>query len=709
MRDIEEAIQGNEATFSVLVENANDVLWVFDLDLGYTYISPSVMRLRGYSVEEAVKLRLDQVLTPESYARVREMLGRELDLMKAGYRHGPGWFTTLELEMVRKDGSTFWAEVIVNLLYDEEGSLKGIMGITRDITKRRAAEEELKRCRDDLEEQVVKRTSELVLINERLMREIEERSRIEAELRESAEMYRVHLSLTNDVMFSYDNQFRVLSVSPNVTRVLGYTPEELVGKTFQEAGVLDPSFMPKAFENALHILAGNPIYSSVYLFITKDGRRRYGEVSGVPCMRDGKVYAVTTVARDITERLEMENALRQSEERYKATLECMPAAVCIVRVSDSRCMYANQAFSAITGYTVEEALGRTTSELDLPPVDELVSPKEGPGECEGRDLEHTLKRKDGGVIKARLSTRPVQYDSQACLVMAITDMTSLMQLEEERARLEAQRLKMDAIATLARGIAHDFNNILTTIIGYTNLSLRNVKGLEEKGSGIETILRDLDEVRRAAKRAVTLVNHIQAFSRHPEREHVPVDLCTLVDRTIESLGATLPSNVTISANLAASCMVKGDPAQLEQVFTNLCDNAAHAMGKTGGEITVSLARATVPEGEREALGLPAGRCIVLRVSDTGPGIPGYALSRVFDPYFTTTWKGEGSGLGLSIVHGIVKAHEGAVTCTSAEGQGACFTVYLPEYVDDKELGQGTKDSAWDSGRTDGLDPSGAHR
>ncbi|HOJ15419.1 MAG TPA: ATP-binding protein, partial [Deltaproteobacteria bacterium] len=164
-----------------------------------------------------------------------------------------------------------------------------------------------------------------------------------------------------------------------------------------------------------------------------------------------------------------------------------------------------------------------------------------------------------------------------------------------------------------------------------------------------------------------------------------------------------------SANLAASCMVKGDPAQLEQVFTNLCDNAAHAMGKTGGEITVSLARATVPEGEREALGLPAGRCIVLRVSDTGPGIPGYALSRVFDPYFTTTWKGEGSGLGLSIVHGIVKAHEGAVTCTSAEGQGACFTVYLPEYVDDKELGQGTKDSAWDSGRTDGLDPSGAHR
>jgi PAS domain S-box-containing protein len=685
--DRDGTVLGSIPDFRTLVESAHDVLWVFDLELGYTYISPSVRHMRGYEVGEAMRLGLDQVLAPESYRRAMEMFAMEKELELKGHRHEPGWATTEEFEMMRKDGSTFWAEVTVNLLYSERGSIRGIMGITRDISGRRHAEEELRRYKEDLEATVRERTLELVHTNERLREEIRGRERVEKELRESAEKYRIHFSLTNDVMFSYDNQFRVLSVSSNVERVLGYRPEELVGKTFQEADVLDPESLPVAFENALKILAGNPVYSSIYLFITRDGRRRYGEVSGVPCMQDGRVYAVTTVARDVTERMEMANAIKESEERYRVTLEGMPAAVSIVRVSDSRLLYVNEAFSRITGYTADEALGRTLSELDLPHAQASGARS---GDLDGAfaasdNTGSRLRRKDGALLDVQVSTRPVHYDSQDCLVMVITDVTDLRQIEEERRRLEMQSQKMESIATLARGIAHDFNNILTSIIGYTGMSLRDISGLKGSTKEVEAVLKDLEEVRRAADRASVLVNHILAFSRHPEREPVPVDLCKLTAGSTKTLRQTLPPSITIREDLSETCMIMGDAAQMHQVLANLFANAAQAMEKTGGQITVSLHRAIVLDDAASVLGLAPGPYVKLTVRDTGPGISPKLMSRIFDPYFTTRWKGEGSGLGLSIVHGIVKGHGGVVNCVSEPGEGACFEVYIPEYCYEKDL------------------------
>ncbi len=684
---IEEAIKGSEERYSNLVENAHDVLWVFDLNLGYTYISPSVKRLRGYSVEEAMKQRLDQVLTPESSKKARELFERERLLEISGQRHGPDWSLTSEFEMIHKDGSTFWIEVTMNPLHDEAGRIKGIMGITRDISERKQAEEELKKDRDDLEGLVKNRTAELMKANEQLKKEIQERKQVEESLRESTEKYRIHFSLANDVMFSYDNLFRVLSVSPNVERLLGYKPEELVGRTFQDLNVLHPDYMDEAVDNAMHVLSGETIYSSIYEFITKDGTRKFGEVSGVPLIRDGQVVGVISVARDVTERIEMANSIQESEERYRITLQSMPDAVSIIKTEEARYLYVNDAFCKITGYTLEEVKEKTPFDLNLPATPEGLDHYLGIiKNNESIDsLEHQCRKKDGTIIDTLVSARPVHYSGEDCLVMVIADITALKQIEEEKKRLEIQSQKMESIGTLASGIAHDFNNILTSIIGYTQMSMKDILSLTKGEQDISVVRSDLNEVRNAAHRARDLVNHILAFSRHAEKDFVPINLSTTIKESLKVLRTTLPSNIKVSENLIDPYLILGYPAQIHQVLTNLCTNAAHAMDKTGGEIEVSLQRVIIDDTLN--LDVTPGPYLRLSIRDTGPGMTEKVMTRIFDPYFTTKWKGHGTGLGLSIVHGIVKSHGGAISCNTVLGEGTTFDIYLPEYEFGKEDGE----------------------
>ena len=184
---IEEAIKGSEERYRNLVENAHDVLWVFDLNLGYTYISPSVKRLRGYTVEEAMKQRLDQVLAPESAKKARELYERERLLELSGHRHGPDWSLTSEFEMIHKDGHPFRVEITMNPLHDNSGRIKGIMGITRDISERKRAEETLN---------------------------------------DSEKRYRLLAENARDVIWVLDENMKYKYVSPSVKKLRGYTSEE---------------------------------------------------------------------------------------------------------------------------------------------------------------------------------------------------------------------------------------------------------------------------------------------------------------------------------------------------------------------------------------------------------------------------------------------------------------------------------------------------
>jgi PAS domain S-box-containing protein len=221
------------------------------------------------------------------------------------------------------------------------------------VSKSKQAAEELKKQSDLLDDLARERTVELGAVNELLTREFEEYKRIEAALHESEEKYRIHFSLSNDVMFHWDNQFRVKGVSPNVQRILGYKPEELVGKQFHELNVLDPADLEEALENAMLLLSGKKVYSSIFRFITKDGARKFGELSEVPIIRNGKVVEVISVAREITERIETLESQREREETAQALLNACTDSLILLDTSGT-VLALNDSAARILGKTVKK-------------------------------------------------------------------------------------------------------------------------------------------------------------------------------------------------------------------------------------------------------------------------------------------------------------------------------------------------------------------
>ena len=234
-----------------------------------------------------------------------------------------------------------------------------------------------------------------------------------------------------------------------------------------------------------------------------------------------------------------------------------------------------------------------------------------------------------------------------------------------------QAQKMEAIGALAGGIAHDFNNILSAILGYTELGLSHA--LEDP-----TIRHYLEQILGAGLRAKDLVQQILTFSRQCEKEVSPVRISTVAKEALKLLRASLPSTIEIRQNIQSDLVIMADPTNIHQVIMNLCTNAAHSMRKKGGILEISVTDAIVDsEFAKDHAGLVPGSYLKLVVSDTGQGMSKFIQDRIFDPFFTTKKKGEGTGLGLSVVHGIIKALNGHIIVNSTPGKGASFEILLP--------------------------------
>ena len=247
--------------------------------------------------------------------------------------------------------------------------------------------------------------------------------------------------------------------------------------------------------------------------------------------------------------------------------------------------------------------------------------------------------------------------------------------EEEKKRLRAeldQARKMEAVGTLAGGIAHDFNNILSAIIGYSELAL-NDTAVSEKTR------QKITEVLASGERAKALVNQILAFSRKAEIRIAPLELKEAISESLKMMRSLIPANIKIEQNYADSGLVLSSSTYIHQIIMNLCSNAVNAMENDGGVLAVRLKREYV--GEAGELHLPAGSYLKMTISDTGQGMKPEVAARVFEPYFTTKEIGRGTGLGLSVVHGVVKSHGGAIKCHSTPETGTSFDIYFPEIED----------------------------
>ena len=378
--------------------------------------------------------------------------------------------------------------------------------------------------------------------------------------------------------------------------------------------------------------------------------------------------AVHTVA-DITERKQAEIVLQESEEKFRNFTE--QSFVGFYIIQDGLFKYVNPKFADIFGYTVDECLDnmhfrQLVYPEDLATVEEQVRRRLA-GETKAVQYAFRGIKKTGEIIHVTIYGSSLLYKGKPAAIGTMLDITK--NLEFEKRILQSQR--MEAIGTLAGGIAHDFNNILSAIIGYTELAQMKLESDSE-------IKNDLKEVLTAGVRAKDLVKQILTFSRQAKEEQSPVQMSLIAKEALKLLRSTLPSTIDVRQSIQSQSVILSDPTQLHQILMNLCTNAAHAMREQGGILEITLTDVELDSdfcsSHPEIL---PGAYQKLTVSDSGHGMTHEVMRRVFDPFFTTKETGEGTGLGLSVVHGIVKDCGGTITVYSEPDKGTTFNFYFP--------------------------------
>ena len=383
--------------------------------------------------------------------------------------------------------------------------------------------------------------------------------------------------------------------------------------------------------------------------------------------------AITKLEQEVKERKRIEAQLRQSEEKFRVLTEMSPLGVSLIG-ADGRYKYVNPKFKELFGYPMEEIeSGREWFRKAFPEPQyrrqAIGSWINSHGDSDmGEVHPRTYKVRCYDDTDKIIQFRPVTMQGGDQFVI-YEDITERKQLE---AHLQ-QAQKMEAIGTLAGGIAHDFNNILAAILGYGELLAFDMQKDTAAWQNLQAVLK-------STHRAKDLVGQILGFSRQNELNLIPVRISSIIKETLKMLRASLPTTIEIRRKIETTdCIVNANPTQIHQVLMNLCTNAAHAMRDNGGVLEVTLSRFY----EEKAKPLPhpdlqTGSYLKISVSDTGHGMTTGELKRIFDPYFTTKEAGQGTGLGLAVVRGIIKAHGGAITVESSPDKGSLFEVYLPE-------------------------------
>jgi two-component system, cell cycle sensor histidine kinase and response regulator CckA len=488
------------------------------------------------------------------------------------------------------------------------------------------------------------------------------------------ERLRSILESVPDVLFSLTvDGSRFQYVSPASTVVLGLTPERLAEDVVLWWASIDADDQARVRREFDRVVSEKRTAMVEYRLHHRDGSIRWiSSTLSAALNSRGEVDRVDGLARDVTQRMEAEMAIREQKEFLGKVIDTTPSLI-FVKDWDGRFILANEAVAALYDTTAAVLLGRTEADFNPDTVDvarTLAEDREVMTTLQPKYIAEQRANPAGGRVRW-LQTVKVPLTgpggSSRQVLGVATDITERKQLEQQ-VRL-AQ--KLEAVGTLAGGVAHDFNNVLAAIRASVDLTLLQL----EESSPVRS---ELQEIGGMVDRGATLTRQLLAFSRRQVLEAQPLELTDLVRQTLKMLERIIGADVRLTLQPAAEpCTVMADPGQLEQVLMNLCVNARDAM-PGGGQLSLLTQRLVIDQ-EFCALHPWArpGDFVCLTVSDSGVGMSAETQARIFEPFFTTKELGRGTGLGLSVVYGIVKQHEGMIHVYSEVGHGTTFRIYLP--------------------------------
>lgn len=535
-----------------------------------------------------------------------------------------------------KSGQTRWVHGLGQLRVDSEGQPVELFGTIQDITERKAAEEALVK---------------------------------------SEATYRELIDGMNETVWVIGADEKFIDVNRTASELLQYSREELLTMGPRD---IDPSITETTIKQRQNSFAQNRIRIFESTHIRKDGKAIPVEIQSTKVTYNGRT-ATLSIARDITERKAAEAALHKSQTTTRLLAAVVHQAREAIIITDLAGIieYVNPAYTAMTGYTAAELLGHP---LRVPTPEQPVDQgQQTPWATVQQNETWTGRfmdvRKDGSHYHKDITLFPI-HDADGQLInycQIARDISHELQLERQLS--QAQRL--ETIGTLAGGIAHDFNNILMPMIGYAEMAAVKLPSTDPLQTNLQQILK-------GAQRARELVRQILTFSRQHEQQRSPLYLHIIVKEALKLMRPSIPSTIEIRQLIDPACQkVLGDATQLHQVLVNLCTNAFHAMEEKGGVLTITLEQVVIdPTLAQLYPNLQQEDYARLAVSDTGIGMARATLERIFEPFFTTKSVDQGTGLGLSVAHGIIRAHDGALLAQSALGKGSTFYIYLPIFVAD---------------------------
>src|SRR5438132_1216171 len=504
-----------------------------------------------------------------------------------------------------------------------------------------------------------------------IARDITERKRAEAALHFQKTLLESQSEASIDGILVTSDDREILSYNQRFVDLWGIPEAALDSRSDQTAlqSVIDKLQDPREFLDGIEYLYNHPHENSRDEIQLNDGRIFDRYTAPIKSTQD-EYFGRVWFFRDITQRKRAEEALRESEERYRDLVE---NAHDIIYSHDLEGNYTsmNKAGETITGYTVEEALklnlAQTAAPEYLTEVREMLQRKRAGERVTAYEME--IIAKDGRRITVEANTKLVYQDGVAIGVQGIArDITERKQLEDQL----RQSQKMEAIGQLAGGVAHDFNNLLTAINGYSRLALQRM-------NGNDPIRGYLEEIKKAGDRAANLTRQLLAFGRKQILQPLALNLNGVVKDMNNMLRRLIGEDIVLAAKLDPPLKkIKADPGQIEQILVNLVVNARDAMPQ-GGNLTIETANVERREEyTSKHVGVRPGNYAMLAISDTGVGMNEETQARIFDPFFTKKEKDKGTGLGLSKVYGIVKQIGGNIWVYSEPGHGTTFKIYLPQ-------------------------------